>query len=139
MSAANALLKAIHARLSADPALTAAVGPDGIRDRLLSRPALPCIVFGEVGTRDYFTATEAGEEHRLTLEVWSEAEGRRQAEEIAERVRVLLHDAAPTLAGHALVSLLHLRTRTRRQPNTKLFGAELQFRAVTEPAEAGSP
>ena len=132
MSAANALLAAIHARLSADPALAALVGPDGIRDRLLSRPALPCIVFGEVETRDYSTATELGQEHRLTLEVWSEAMGRREAGEIAERVRVLLHDAALVLDDAVLVSLSHERTRARRQVNSKLFLARLRFRAVTE-------
>nr|CAD6421040.1 hypothetical protein REQ54_02178 [Rhizobium sp. Q54] len=139
MSAANALLAAIHARLSSDAALSGLIGPDGIRDRLLPRPALPAIVFGEVETRDYSTGTEAGEEHRLTLEVWSEAAGRRQAEEIAHRVRVLLHGVSLLLAGHALVSLLHLRTRTRRQTKTALFEAQLLFRAVTEETEALSP
>jgi len=133
MSAANALLAAIHARLSADATLAAMTGPGAIRDRLLPRPLLPAIVLGEVETRDHATGTEPAEEHRLTIEVWSEAEGRRQAGEIAERVRALLHDAAPGIAGHALVSLAHERTRTRRQPGSRLFLAELRFRAVTEP------
>lgn len=132
MSAANALLAAIHMRLSGDAALTILIGPDGVRDRLLSRPILPCIVFGEMETRDYSTATEAGEEHWLVVEVWSQAEGRREAEALAERVRALLHDAPLVLAGHALVSLMHARTRTRRQPGARLFMAELCFRAVTE-------
>lgn len=139
MSAANALLVAIHARLAADPQLVAMIGTDGIRDRLLPRPVLPALVMGEMETRDYSTATEAGEEHRLVLEVWSEAAGRREAEEIAERVRVLLQDAALPLAGQVLVSLAHERTRTRRQANAKLFVAELRFRAVTEPLEPVSP
>ncbi len=139
MSAANALLVAIHARLAADPQLVAMIGTDGIRDRLLPRPVLPTLVMGEMETRDYSTATEAGEEHRLVLEVWSDAAGRREAEELAERVRVLLQDAALSLAGHLLVSLAHERTRTRRQANAKLFLAELRFRAVTEPLEPVSP
>nr|CAD6608944.1 hypothetical protein RTCK_02137 [Rhizobium sp. TCK] len=139
MSAANALLAAIHVRLSSDAALVSLIGPDGIRDRLLPRPVLPALVIGEMETRDYSTATEAGEEHRLVLDVWSDAAGRREAEELAERVRVLLQDAALTLAGHALVSLAHERTRTRRQANAKLFLAELRFRAVTEPLEPVSP
>jgi len=139
MSAANALLVAIHARLAADPQLVAMIGTDGIRDRLLPRPVLPAFVVGEMETRDYSTATEAGEEHRLVLEVWSDAAGRREAEELAERVRGLLQDAALTLAGHLLVNLAHERTRTRRQANAKLFLAELRFRAVTEPLEPVSP
>ncbi|MCF6370473.1 DUF3168 domain-containing protein [Rhizobium halophilum] len=139
MSAANALLAAIHARLAADPQLMSMIATDGIRDRLLPRPVLPTLVIGEIETRDYSTATEAGEEHRLVLEVWSEAAGRREAEEIAERVRVLLQDAALTLSGHVLVSLAHERTRTRRQAKTACFASELRFRAVTEPLEPVSP
>ncbi len=132
MSVANALLAAIHMRLSGDAALATLIGADGVRDRLLPRPALPCIVFGDMETRDYSTVTEAGEEHRLTIEVWSQMEGRREAGEIADRVQVLLHDAPMVLAGHELVSFMHVRTRTRRQPKTRLFMAELHFRAVTE-------
>lgn len=132
MSAANALLAAIQARLSGDAALTAVIGTGGIRDRLLPRPVLPCLVVGETETRDYSTGTEGGEQHRLTLEVWSQGAGRREAGEIAERVRALLHDAALELDGAVLVSLAHEWTRTRRQPKTGYFVAELRFRAVTE-------
>lgn len=132
MSAANALLAAIHTRLTGDADLADLIGPAGVRDRLLPRPALPCIVFGDMETRDYSTATEVGEEHRLTLEVWSDSEGRREADAIADRVQVLLHDAPLVLASHELVNLMHIRTRTRRQPKSRLFSAELQFRAVTE-------
>lgn len=132
MSAANALLAAIHARLCADPQLAERLGTGGIRDRLLPRPVLPCLVVGETETRDYSTGTEGGEEHRLTLEVWSEGAGRREAGEIADQVRMLLHDAALELEGAVLVSLAHERTRTRRQPKTSYFVAELRFRAVTE-------
>jgi hypothetical protein len=132
MSAANALLQAIHQRLSGDAALTAVIGPDGIRDRLLPRAALPCIVIGDLETRDFSTSTEAGEEHLLVLQVWSDTEGRRQALTVTERLRELLHDAALVLAGFALVSLLVLNIRTRREPKTKLSVAEMRLRAVTE-------
>jgi hypothetical protein len=132
MSAANALLQAIHQRLSADVALTGMIGPDGIRDRLLPRAALPCIVFGDMETRDFSTSTEHGEEHLLTLEIWSEGEGRRQAQTIAGLVRSLLDDAALTLDGFSLVSLLQTGVRARREPKTRFYGAEMRFRAVTE-------
>ncbi len=108
------------------------VGADGIRDRLLARPRLPSVVFGEMETLDYSTGSKVGEEHFLTLEIWSEGEGRREAQQIADLVRSLLHDTALSLDGAALVSLLHLLTRTRREPKTKFQVAELRFRAVTE-------
>jgi len=132
MTAANALLAAIHQQLSGDAALAEVVGADGIRDRLLPRTVLPCIVFGEMETRDYSTSTEGGEEHFISLEIWSEGEGRRQAQEIAGLIRGLLHDAVPALSGAVLVSLLHVGSRTRREPKTKFFRTEMRFRAVTE-------
>lgn len=133
-TAANALLAAIHARLSGDAVLAGFVGRDGIRDRWLARAVMPCIVFGEMETRDYSTSTEDAEEHLLTLEVWSGAEGRREVVEIAGRVRMLLDDAAFALDGAVLVNLRHRDMRIRREAKSKLFRADIRFRAVTEPA-----
>lgn len=132
MTAGNALLQAIHQVLSGDAALAAIVGADGVRDRLLPRAKLPCVVFGEMETRDFSSASEAGEEHLLVLEIWSDGEGRRQAQEIAGWVHALLHDAALELEGAVLVNLLQVSTRTRREPKTKFYLAEMRFRAVTE-------
>ncbi|MDM9629077.1 DUF3168 domain-containing protein [Rhizobium sp. S152] len=131
-SAANDLLTAIRIRLGADAELTQLIGPDGIRDRLISGRALPCVVIAELASNDYSTSTEASEEHLLTLEIWSDAGGRKLAEEIAHRVRTLLHDATLDLAVHHLVNLHHRQTQSRRQPKTKLHVAEMRFRAVTE-------
>jgi hypothetical protein len=132
MTAANALMQAIHARLAGDAGLGALIGPDGIRDRLLPRPKLPAVVFGELETRDLSTVTEAGEEHFLTLEIWSEGEGRRQGQEIAGRVTALLDDADLVLERAVLVSLLKTASRSRREPKTKAYLVEMRFRAVTE-------
>lgn len=118
------LLAAIHRRLADDAALNAIIGADGVRDRLLPRPKLLCILFGEMETRDYSTSTEIGEEHFLTLEIWSDGEGRREAQEIAGLVHDLLHDAALVLDGAVLVSLLRVSTRTRSEPKTKAYLVE---------------
>jgi hypothetical protein len=128
--AANALMKAMFARLVGDAELVALVGADGVRDRLLARAKMPCVVFGEIDSRD--EDSETLQVHLITLEVWSLAEGRREAQVIAERVRALLHDAALVLDGVELVSLLHRGTRTRREAKTKFQLADMRFRAVTE-------
>jgi hypothetical protein len=133
MSAANALLRAIQTRLAADAALASLTGVGGIIDRLLARPVLPCLVIGDLESRDYSTSTEKAEEHFLTLEAWAEAGGRRRAQEIAARVVALLDDAAlPLEGGIVLVNLQHRSTRSRREAKTRNFVAEMQFRAVTE-------
>ncbi|PRX10474.1 UNVERIFIED_ORG: uncharacterized protein DUF3168 [Martelella mediterranea] len=133
-SAENALLGAIHRTLNSDAALSALIGADAIFDRLLSRPRLPAIVFGECETRDYSTSTESGSEHFLTIEIWSEAHGRKTLQTIEARVKALLHDSDLSLSGFALINLLHRSTRVRRVTRTGYFLAEMRFRAVTEPA-----
>jgi hypothetical protein len=131
-AAANDLLQAIHLRLGTAAALAALIGPDGIRDRLVAGKQLPAIVIAELTTNDYSTATEPGEEHLLTLQVWSDAAGQRAAQQIAGMVHALLQDTELPLAHHALVSLRHVSTKVRREPKTRLFCADMRFRAVTE-------
>jgi hypothetical protein len=133
MSAASALQKAIFARLSGDAALTALVGATGITDRRLAAPASPLVVIAAIDSIDHSTATEPGEEHAVTLEVWSEAGGHRQVQVIAAAVRAALHDATLALDGHHLVLLLHRDTRLRRDGKSRFHRAEMRFRAVTEP------
>lgn len=132
MSAARALQKAIFAKLAGDAALTALIGPDGIHDHLQARLHRPCVFIAGIDSRDASTASEAGEEHLVTLEVLTGEGGSRMAQEIAARVRTLLDDAALILAGFVLVSLLHRRTRIGRDAKAKGHVAEMMFRAVTE-------
>jgi hypothetical protein len=134
MSAAQALQKAIFAKLSGDAALAALVGADGVVDRLLARAAGPRVVIAAIDSADRSTASEAGEEHVVTLDVWSEAAGHREAQAIAAAVRAALDDAALALDGHHLVLLFHRDTRLARNGGTRFHRAEMRFRAVTEPS-----
>ncbi len=132
MSAASALQRAIFERLAGDAALSALVGPDGISDRLADRQRLPKVVIAAIDSGDLSTATEAGEEHLLTLHAWSAAGGHGEVQRIAARVRALLHDTDLVLDGFHLVSLLHRRTRIARDGARPHHRAEMRFRAVTE-------
>lgn len=127
--AANALQKAIHDVLAADAALVALIGAAGIFDRRMTGKPMPYLVMVEIATSDYGPDAEA---HLVTMEIWSDAEGRKQAQTIADRVKVLLHDGELALTGATLVNLQHRTTRIRREPKTKAFLAEMTFRAVTE-------
>lgn len=127
--AANALQKAIYEMLTADAGLGALIGAAGVFDRRMTGKPMPYIVFAETVTSDYGPGAE---EHLLTLEAWSDAEGRREVQAIAERAKLLLHDAAPNLTDAVLVNLQHRTTRIRREPKTRAFVAEIVLRAVTE-------
>ncbi|WP_426123452.1 DUF3168 domain-containing protein [Pararhizobium sp. PWRC1-1] len=132
MSAAGALQKAVFGRLAGDAALTVLIGADGVHDHLQPRSHRPCIFIAGIDSRDASTASEVGEEHLVTLEVLTGEGGSRIAQEIAALVRSLLNDVPLVLAGFALVSILHRRTRIGRDAKAKGHVAEMVFRAVTE-------
>lgn len=132
MSAAQSLQKAIFTRLSTDATLTALTGPDAIHDRLVTRREAPTILIASIDSRDRSTASEAGEEHLVTLKVMTGEGGHAAAQAIAARIRALLHDAPLTLTGFTLVSLLHRSTVTRREAKERGHVAEMVFRAATE-------
>jgi hypothetical protein len=131
-SATSSLQKAIFQKLSADAALTARIGAGGIVDRVIARRAFPCLVIGEIITSDWSTSTEPGEEHLVTLEIWSDKDGHADVQSLATQVRDLLHNQPLPLTGAVLVNLQHLVTRIRREPGSRAHVAMVQVRAVTD-------
>jgi len=115
-------------------ALTALIGGNAVTDRRPAAPAAPLVVIAGIDSTDHSTATEPGEEHGVTLDIWTDAAGHRQAQAISAAVRAALHDAALSLAGHRLVLLFHRETRVARDGKSRFHRAEMRFRAVTEPA-----
>lgn len=132
MSAASALQKAIHERLSGDATLTDLLGADGICDHMLDKRLLPLLVFEAIESRDLSTSTELGEEHFLTLTAWSDQGGHREVQRIAAQVRRLVDGAELPLDGFHLVSVLHRATKIGREKTKPFHKAEIRFRAVTE-------
>ncbi|MGQ7792920.1 DUF3168 domain-containing protein [Faunimonas sp. B44] len=129
-----ALQKAVFEALSGDASLGALLGGPRIHDAVPRNPAAPYVHLGETVWRDWSTATEGGAEIRLAVTAVTKGEGRSEALAIAERVRVLLHEAPLAPAGHRLVNLRHLATTTRTSRDRAERRAELTFRAVMEPA-----
>lgn len=133
-SSAWSLQQAVFAALGADAALTALIGASRIYDDVPQGTPLPYLTFGQSTARDWSTGTEEGSEHVLTLHVWSQSKGKKQAHEIMNAVRAVLHDQPLTLAGHRLVNLRHEFSESRREPDGDTIHGITRFRAVTEPA-----
>ncbi len=131
-SHANALQKAIWQALTGNAALTAKIGSAGVHDRLLPKKDMPYLLVAGFDSTDASCDGAYGEEHRLVLEVWSAADGRAEAQEIAGLVRSVLHAQPLTLTGAVLANLRHEQTRVSREPKTRAHVAAMTFRAVTE-------
>src|SRR5262245_55579355 len=131
-SASWALQQAIHQTLTTNATLMALLGGPHVFDHVPRGASSPYVTFGVSSVRDWSAGSEDGGEHIVTLQVWSKAAGRKEAEGIAEALRAALHDQAPALAGHHLVNLRHELTEIRREPDNEMYRGIVRLRAVTE-------
>jgi hypothetical protein len=132
-SAAWALQKAMHAVLTANAAVTALLGGPRIYDDVPRGADFPYLTFGLSTERDWSTGGEEGDEHIVTLHVWSQAAGRKETHEIIGAVRAALHDQPLLLTDHRLVNLRHEFSDARREPDGETYHGIVRLRAVTEP------
>lgn len=132
-TAAAALRVAIHDALVADASLTSLLGGPKVYDEVPKAAAFPYVTLGEMRVADWSTATDAGEEHQLTLHAWSRQGGHREAHVIAGALLQAIDDAPLTLTDHRLVNLRFALADVRREADGRTYRAVLRFRAVTEP------
>ena len=132
-TSALALQQSIFATLTTAAALTTLLGGAAIYDETPQPSRFPFITFGQSTLREASTATEPGDEHIVTLHVWSRAHGRSETHAILGAVRTALHDQPLALAGHHLINLRHEFSEARRDPDGETIHGIIRFRAVTEP------
>lgn len=132
-TSAFALQKAIHSKLAGDAGVLALLGGPRIYDDVPRGATPPYVTFGLSTERDWSAGEEPGDEHILTLHVWSGLAGRHQAQEIIGAMRSALHDQSLTLSGHRLINLRHEFSDARREPEGEGYRGLVRLRAVTEP------
>lgn len=128
-----ALQKSIYETLAIDAGVIGLLGSSRIYDDAPQRSAFPFITLGQSTLRDWSTGSEDGDEHLLTVHVWSRAEGRKEAHEIMQALREALHERALSLEGHRLVNLRHELSEARREADGETYHGIVRLRAVTEP------
>lgn len=131
-SAGLALRAAIHAKLTADAGVIAALGGARVYDDVPNQSAFPYLVFADATARDWSTASDTGHEHFVTLHAWSRASGRKETDVIMAAVHTAVHDQPLALAGHRLINLRHDFSDARRGGDGESYQGVIRFRAVTE-------
>lgn len=133
-ASAVSLRTAIHGALTADAPLIALLGGTKIYDEPPRSAELPYVTLGQDVISDASTATESGDEHALTLHVWSRQGGHKQAHMIAGAVLEALVDAPLELNEHRLANLRFIVADVRREADGRTYHGIIRLRAVTEPA-----
>ena len=132
-SAGWQIQQAVYAVLAGNAALGSLLGGARVYDDVPQATPYPHISLGQTSSSDWGTGTEDGEEHILTLHVWSQAGGRSEAQRIMGTVRDVLHTANLSLAGHILISLRQQFSDVRRDGDGITIHGLVRYRAVTEP------
>ncbi|MBN8919529.1 MAG: DUF3168 domain-containing protein [Rhizobiales bacterium] len=132
--AAAALRAAIHDALREDAALVAMLGGPNVYDEVPRGAAFPHVAIGEARFSPLGADGPPGEEHQLTLHVWSRQGGHREAHLVTGAVMQALDDADLPLEDHRLVNLRFALADVRREADGRTYHGLVRFRAVTEPA-----
>jgi len=132
-SASWPLQQAVYSALAGNAPLTALLGGARVYDDVPQAAPYPHVSLGQTSSSDWGTGTEDGEEHILTLHVWSQGGGRGEAQRIIGAIRDVLHTGSLTLAGQTLVSLRQQFSDVRRDPDGITIHGLVRYRAVTEP------
>ncbi len=133
MNAALSLQRAMRDALLADAPLAALLGGAHVFDEAPRGARPPFVSFEQIETRDWSTADAKAHEHFVQLQVATAERGRTQAQAICDRIETVLDRGDLVLDGHALVNLRLVFWSVARNRNEQTFGAQLRFRAATEP------
>lgn len=128
-----ALQQSVYAALVDDTTILALLGGPRIYDDVPQGADFPYLTIGQSTIRDWSTSNEDGDEHTLTLHVWSRENGRKQTHAIMGALREALHDRPLALTGHRLINLRHEFSDARREPDGDTYRGIVRYRAVTEP------
>jgi hypothetical protein len=130
MTAGVVLQEALYGALAGDGALRTLVS--GIYDFAPEDAALPFVQIGEAVVNDWSAAEMAGEEHLLTLHVWSQARGHLEAKSIMAAVAAALEDGVDGLDGHHLVDLRLEMSEVLLDGESFMHHGVMRFRALTQ-------
>jgi hypothetical protein len=134
MSASFALQVAILAALRSDAGVKAALGdPVRIYDVPPMDIGFPFAVLERADCRPWGGMPVEGDEHTLSIHIWSRYGGAREAKQITAAIRSVLQDAVLSVEGHRLVNLRVTYADHFRGADARTQHGIVRLRAVTEP------
>lgn len=130
---AIALQKALYEALKNDDELIESLGGAHVYDQVPPRTPFPYITLGETLSRDWSTASEAGGEHFLNIQIWAREAGRKRVLTIAGHIAARLDQQPLELEGHRLVNLMLTEVLARNTDGLGNYLGSMRYRVVTEP------
>lgn len=122
---------AITARLKSVSGVTNIAG-QRVYDRVPGEATFPYISFGAEDMISDNAECITAFEHSIQIDCWSRKPGFTEAKNLANEVRLALHEYEFNLSSNALVLFEHRVTRVFRDPDGLTSHAAVTFTAITE-------
>jgi predicted transcriptional regulator len=84
---------------------------DAVYDTVPQRSALPYLYIATIEQESRDQVAQAVWEVRVELEVWTSAEGRKQAMAVLERLQAILHQASLSVSGYSVQEMRVIAAR----------------------------
>lgn len=131
------LQAAIYAKLTADTGSGGLFDPTapmitGVFDDVPDGQPLPYITIGEATETPWSTFGRVGADDTLTIHIWSQAPGFKEALGILDRLNVLLDGGVLEVDGHVHVGTLYESAETLRDPDGVTRHVVARYRAYLQ-------
>lgn len=125
MMALTQVQQALYSKLSGDGVLMGMIS--GVFDTVPERTVLPYVVIGDGAMRSEDTPADSTARCALTLHVWTDAQGRKAALTIMERLYGLLHQGTLGISGFECIEVRCEDAETRLEASGEAMHGEMNF------------
>lgn len=115
MTSLHDLQTAVYTELTGDEALMSMIS--GVFDDVLDGQAFPYVTIGDAAETPWSTFGRSGADDVLTIHIWSQANGFKEALQVLDRLNALLDSDELTVGGHVHVGTLYEGAETLRDPD----------------------
>lgn len=106
-----------------------------VYDHVPHDSSFPYVVIGETTAVDDSNKTKDGQEHTVTIHVWSQYRGRKEVKEIMGLIYSALHKQDFAITGHHLVlSKFDFQSSIDIDADGKTYHGVVRYRIVTQPS-----
>ncbi|MEQ1887566.1 MAG: DUF3168 domain-containing protein [Alphaproteobacteria bacterium] len=104
-----------------------------VYDHVPQNAPFPYVVVGDAAVSAWGAGDLSGEQHALSIHIWSRYQGRKEMKQIMSSIMAALDGVALSLSGHQLVDLRFVFADEFPDPDGVSRHGLVRFRAVTHP------
>jgi L-cystine uptake protein TcyP (sodium:dicarboxylate symporter family) len=130
MTALGDIQAAVYQKLTGDITLMSLV--QGVFDDVDDNQAFPYIIIGEATENPFNTFGKDGKESTITIGIWSQYKGFKEALDILKQMNATLDDASLSLSEHNLVLIHYDSAQTIREQDGITRHVPVTYRVIIQ-------